>query len=69
MERLTHKERLHTRRVLRVLEDAKKKLYELAQRASDTQLFPKTSLKAYAEVSEVLNRTELRVNSRNAEVV
>jgi len=69
MRKLTQKETQHTRRVLRVLETAKRALLKLATDASETQLFPNTTLKAYTEVSDVLHRTETRIIARDARAI
>lgn len=69
MEKLTQKELRHTRRVLRVLREAKERLFELAGDAASSNTFPKTTLKAYVEVSEAMNRAEIRINARDARVV
>lgn len=69
MSKLTQKELRHTKRVLRVLRDAKNALFELANDAAATGTFPKTTLKAYVEISEATNRAELRINARDAGVV
>lgn len=67
--KLTVKERLHTRRVLRVLEDAKKALLELSADAKENKLFPNTTLKAYVAVSGILHATEVRITARDASAI
>lgn len=66
---LTQKESRHAKRIFRVLNDAKRKLLELSNHASANDTYPKTTLKAYIEVTEALQRAELRIVAHDASVV
>lgn len=69
MKELTQRELRHTKRVLRALREAKQKLFDLAKAASEENVFPNTTLKAYVEVSEAMNRAEIRIAARDAKAV
>lgn len=67
--KLSQKEIRHTKRVIRVLRDAKEKLLVLTNAASVTGVFPKTTLKAYVEVSEALSHAEVRIAVEDANAI
>jgi hypothetical protein len=67
MEKLSQKELRHTNRVKRVLEKAKRALLGLVEESQTQDVFPRTTLKAYTEVSDALHRAELRVTARSAD--
>jgi uncharacterized membrane protein YvbJ len=66
---LTKEEKKHTADVLKVLTRASKELLVLNRRAQRSGVFPNTTQKAYVEVEQVKHNTELRVTTRNAQVV
>lgn len=66
---LTKEEKKHTDQVLRVLNRASKELLALNRRAQRSGVFPNTTKKAYVELEQVKHNTELRVTTRDAQVV
>lgn len=66
---MTQKEQRHVNKVLRVLRTAAKELEVLAETASSDQTFPRTTLKAFVEVSEALSKAQIRVAAKDASVV
>jgi hypothetical protein len=69
MEKLTKREYAHTRRILRILEDAIKKMQPLAESADADSIFPNTTKKALVELLTVRNSTQIRIVARNAEAI
>lgn len=66
---MTVKEKAHTNRVLRVLIKAQSALEKLSEAASEEQLFPRTTQKAYIETSKVLLNTRMRIFARHADAI
>jgi hypothetical protein len=66
---MTIKQRRHTNRVLRVLIKAAAALEKLAIEAKETDTYPITTQKAFAETLNVFVRTKARVITGNAEIV
>ena len=66
---MTKEEKKHTDKVLSVLNRASKELLALNRRAQRSGIFPNTTQKAYVELEQVKHNTEVRVTTRNAQVV
>jgi hypothetical protein len=67
MEKLTRRETAHTKRVLRILEDAALRIQTLLE--GDETPFPNTTRKALVELMAARNNAQVRILMRNAEAI
>lgn len=66
---LTQRELRHTNRVVRLLDDAVKKMQSLSEAANSSQTFPNTTQRALIELMNVRSNTQIRIVARDAKAI